>query len=311
MQITKLVLDNFSSYEGKTMFDFTVKKKRPIVLIGGLNGAGKTSIFTAIKIALYGPLAFGYTGNNAFYSKKIRGFINDKAFQTQPFSSGISIEIKIKKERETKLYTISRNWTIVDSKIEEEYNIYEGTNLLEYSEKILFESYILNIIPIDLFEFFLFDGEEVGTIFSSDGYNKYVKNALLTMCGIDDFEILQHFCKNYNGKAESEEEIELNERYQSLLERISETEDSINNCQGTLTSNEQEIASLLDKKLGEEFAEYQADKSLEELADMLEVIYAIAAARRYSVEELEAVRREKTEKRGAFEKRIFLERVDN
>ena len=41
MQITKLVLDNFSSYEGKTVFDFTVKKKQPIVLIGGLNGAGK------------------------------------------------------------------------------------------------------------------------------------------------------------------------------------------------------------------------------------------------------------------------------
>lgn len=244
MQITKLVLDNFSSYEGKTVFDFTVKKKHPIILIGGLNGAGKTSIFTAIKIALYGPLAFGYTGNNAFYSKKIRGFINDKAFQTQPFTSGISIEIKLKQERETKQYTINRNWSIIDSKIEEEYSIYEGSKLLEESEKILFETFILNIIPIDLFEFFLFDGEEVGTIFSSDGYNKYVKNALLTMCGIDDFEILQHFCKNYNGRIESEEEKELNDKYQDLLDRIVVTEESISACKTTLSNNEQEIASL-------------------------------------------------------------------
>lgn len=244
MQITKLVLDNFSSYEGKTVFDFTVKKKHPIILIGGLNGAGKTSIFTAIKIALYGSLAFGYTGNNAFYSKKIRGFINDKAFQTQPFTSGISIEIKLKQERETKHYTINRNWTIIDSKIEEEYSIFEGSKLLEESEKILFETFILNIIPIDLFEFFLFDGEEVGTIFSSDGYNKYVKNALLTMCGIDDFEILQHFCKNYNGRIESEEEKELNDKYLDLLGRIVETEESISACKITLTNNEQEIASL-------------------------------------------------------------------
>lgn len=244
MQITKLVLDNFSSYEGKTVFDFTVKKKHPIILIGGLNGAGKTSIFTAIKIALYGPLAFGYTGNNAFYSKKIRGFINDKAFQTQPFTSGISIEIKLKQERETKHYTINRNWSIIDSKIEEEYSIFEGSKLLEESEKILFETFILNIIPIDLFEFFLFDGEEVGTIFSSDGYNKYVKNALLTMCGIDDFEILQHFCKNYNGRIESEEEKELNDKYLDLLGRIVETEESISACKITLTNNEQEIASL-------------------------------------------------------------------
>lgn len=244
MQITKLVLDNFSSYEGKTLFDFTVKKKQPIILIGGLNGAGKTSIFTAIKIALYGPLAFGYTGNNAFYSKKIRGFINDKAFQTQPFTSGISIEIKLKQERETKHYTINRNWSIIDSKIEEEYSIYEGNKLLEESEKILFETFILNIIPIDLFEFFLFDGEEVGTIFSSDGYNKYVKNALLTMCGIDDFEILQHFCKNYNGRIESEEEKELDDKYQNLLNRIAETEESVTACKTTITNNEQEIASL-------------------------------------------------------------------
>ena len=244
MQITKLVLDNFSSYEGKTVFDFTVKKKQPIILIGGLNGAGKTSIFTAIKIALYGPLAFGYTGNNAFYSKKIRGFINDKAFQIQPFTSGVSIEIKLKKERETKHYTINRNWSIIDSKIEEEYTIYEGNKLLEDPEKILFESFILNIIPIELFEFFLFDGEEVGTIFSSDGYNKYVKNALLTMCGIDDFEILHHFCKNYNGRIESQEEAELNSKYQEVLGKIDETEEEIRICENTLANNAQEIASL-------------------------------------------------------------------
>ena len=64
------------------------------------------------------------------------------------------------------------------------------------------------------------------------------------MCGIDDFEILQHFCKNYNGKVESEEEIELNERYQDLLECISETEDVINYCADTIITNEQEISSL-------------------------------------------------------------------
>ena len=244
MQITKLILDNFSSYEGKNEFDFSVKKKQPIVLIGGLNGAGKTSIFTAIKIALYGPLAFGYTGNNSFYSKKIRGYINDKAFQTQPFKSGVSIEIKITRERETKLYTIVRNWSMIDSKIEEEYNIYEGNMQLKDAEKILFESYILSVIPIDLFEFFLFDGEEVGNIFSSDGYNKYVKNALLTMCGIDDFEILQHFCKNYNGRLDNKEEQELDEKYQELLERIADVNEAIRYCETTLTNNEREIASL-------------------------------------------------------------------
>lgn len=243
MQITKLVLDNFSSYEGKTVFDFNVKKNQPIILVGGLNGAGKTSIFTAIKIALYGSLAFGYTGNNSFYTKKIRGFINDKAFQTQPFSSGISIEIELEKERETKHYAITRNWQIINSKIEEDYRIYEENRLLEEAERIIFESYILTIIPIELFEFFLFDGEEVGKIFSSDNYSKFLKNALLTMCGIDDLEILQHFCKNYNGRIESEEEKELDNRYKNLLNQIAETDKALSTCETTLANNEQEIAT--------------------------------------------------------------------
>ena len=65
----------------------------------------------------------------------------------------------------------------------------------------------------------------------------------------------------------------------------------------------------LDHKLNEELAEYQQEKSIEELADLLEVIYAVAVARGYSVEDLERIRVEKAEKRGAFEKRLILQGV--
>ena len=65
----------------------------------------------------------------------------------------------------------------------------------------------------------------------------------------------------------------------------------------------------LDQKLNEELAEYQQDKSIEELADLLEVMYAVVAARGYSVEELERIRLEKAEKRGAFEKKLLLKSV--
>ena len=65
----------------------------------------------------------------------------------------------------------------------------------------------------------------------------------------------------------------------------------------------------LDQKLNEELAEYQQDKSIEELADLLEVMYAVVVARGYSVEELERKRLDKAEKRGAFEKRLLLKSV--
>lgn len=77
------------------------------------------------------------------------------------------------------------------------------------------------------------------------------------------------------------------------------------------TLSHDEYLTELDRKLNEECAEYQADKSLEELADMLEVIYAIAEARGHSVTELEQVRAEKAAKRGGFKDRLYLERVDD
>ena len=75
------------------------------------------------------------------------------------------------------------------------------------------------------------------------------------------------------------------------------------------TMPDDQYLEMLDKKLSEELNEYQESKELEELADMLEVMYAIAKARGYSVADLEKARVCKAEKRGAFEKKIFLKTV--
>ena len=66
---------------------------------------------------------------------------------------------------------------------------------------------------------------------------------------------------------------------------------------------------MVDAKLDEELAEYHKDQNIEELADLLEVIYAATKARGYSIEQLETVRSEKAAKRGAFDKKILLKEV--
>ena len=79
-------------------------------------------------------------------------------------------------------------------------------------------------------------------------------------------------------------------------------------CVYSVLSRE-DYLSLLDLKLNEELAEYQESKSMEELADLLEVLRAVAAARGSSIEEVEQIRIQKAEKRGGFEKRLLLEEV--
>lgn len=69
---------------------------------------------------------------------------------------------------------------------------------------------------------------------------------------------------------------------------------------------DEEYLKMVDAKLDEELAEYHKDQSIEELADLLEVIYAATKARGYSIEVLEEVRALKANKRGAFDEKIFL-----
>ena len=69
--------------------------------------------------------------------------------------------------------------------------------------------------------------------------------------------------------------------------------------------SDEDYLKELDKKLNEEVAEYQADKSIEEMADVLEVLFAICEGRGYTVEELLQVRETKREKRGGFKDKIY------
>lgn len=73
--------------------------------------------------------------------------------------------------------------------------------------------------------------------------------------------------------------------------------------------SDEEYLTMLDEKLTEELAEYQESKSLEELADLLEVLEATVTARGYTWQQLCAVRDAKREKRGAFDQKILLEEV--
>lgn len=75
--------------------------------------------------------------------------------------------------------------------------------------------------------------------------------------------------------------------------------------------SQEEYLQKLDEKLCEELAEYQQSKELEELADLLEVMEAVAIARGYTWEELLAVRDQKREARGGFQNRLCLKEVQD
>lgn len=73
--------------------------------------------------------------------------------------------------------------------------------------------------------------------------------------------------------------------------------------------SDEEYKKQLDVKLQEEIKEYLEDDNVEELADILEVIYAILEHKKVKLEDFEKIRIDKVQKRGAFNKKIFLEKT--
>lgn len=74
--------------------------------------------------------------------------------------------------------------------------------------------------------------------------------------------------------------------------------------------NNKEYKEQLDIKLKEELEEYYKDDNVDELADLIEVVYAILDFKEVSLEEFEEIRTNKNDKRGRFTKRFFLEDVE-
>ena len=72
--------------------------------------------------------------------------------------------------------------------------------------------------------------------------------------------------------------------------------------------SDEEYLIELNKKLLEEVNEYLESEDIEELADIKEVFLAILEAKQISNENLEEIRLNKVKKRGAFKKRLFLEK---
>ena len=76
------------------------------------------------------------------------------------------------------------------------------------------------------------------------------------------------------------------------------------------TLSDEQYLEELHKKLLEEANEFIEEDSPEELADLLEVVYAIAKIKNINLEEVKEIRLKKREKRGGFDNKIYLETVE-
>lgn len=190
MKINNIILHNFGSYEGTTDFETRPFDDRNIVLVGGKNGAGKTTLFTAMRLCLYGYKSMGYKNANSFYNRTIVKLINNTAKISKPATAYVTMFVELNNGQGMDSFSLTRKWELNESLTESFTVLKNGVSLTE-DQIADFDKYIVSLIPPELFNLYFFDGEKIADFFMNEGSNARIKEAFLTLCGYDTFDIMR------------------------------------------------------------------------------------------------------------------------
>lgn len=185
MRIKKLKLHNFGVYAGDNEFVFEGRK--PIVLIGGMNGRGKTTFLEAVLLSLYGQSSFAYSESDyKSYSGYLRSFVNRG---TNDNTCSVTLEFEINNGH-LENYLIHREWDADAKRSKEQISVYKDG---EYNEFLTnnWPLFVENVLPSALSSFFFFDGEKIAEL-AVDNTNEQLKDSIRSMLGISVLDVLSN-----------------------------------------------------------------------------------------------------------------------
>ena len=251
MKIKKININNIGPYVENNEFDFDVSDNiKRMVLIGGKNGAGKTTLFNAIKVCLYGCVAFGFEINNAKYYAEVEKIINSSEKLKKVGEASVVIELLFDDGKDNHIYTFDRSWKITGKNTYEKFDVYRDGSILSETEKNDFESYLLQLLPPDLFKFYFFDGEKISDFVFNGRKNSDFKEAFLKLCSLDTMEIIRdNFKRISRTKAKGINDLATQydtclKEYKIFEDRVTCAEDNYNNVISEISEIDGKLSAL-------------------------------------------------------------------
>jgi DNA sulfur modification protein DndD len=182
MILEELVLNNVGPFFGRNAVSLRPPSpEQPIILIGALNGTGKTTLLEAIELALYGPLA-NISRRDGTYEKYLRGLIHHGV----PDTEGAFVELVFTAHQEGREMTfrVRRQWRSTGQSIREILLIYVDGRY----EQVLssaWSEYVETFLPRGIAGLFFFDGEQIEALADMERSQDVLKAALSALLGLD------------------------------------------------------------------------------------------------------------------------------
>jgi DNA sulfur modification protein DndD len=254
----ELVLQNFGPYLGRQVIDLRPKivsvsdggrsegeqaeaqntsdTTRPIILLGGMNGGGKTTLMDAIRLALYGSRAQCSTRGNLSYSDFLTQSVNRNTPPTEKARIELAFEV-IENDRPLTLRVV-RYWTTEPKDGKDTLGILVDE---EWPDKALantWDEYIENLLPLGISNLFLFDGEQVKELAELDTPPPIVVDAIQSLLGL---ELAERLSKDLDILVSRKRKEIASAKDLATLEEIEQT---LHQQKDELEANTQELAAL-------------------------------------------------------------------
>ena len=189
MLLEELILTDIGPFSDTQTLRFSTSEKKPVTLIGGQNGMGKTTIINALALVLYGS-----------QSKRLIQFENYNQFLRGIIHHGkehaaVTLKFSRQEKGQTRKYEITRSWSSSGNELfkcfingERDQSLTESSNWLKT---------INRFIPLSVAGLAIFDGEKIEALANPERSNEILKTTIEGLLGLDLLTQLLQDLKKY------------------------------------------------------------------------------------------------------------------
>jgi DNA sulfur modification protein DndD len=189
MILDAIILDNFGVYAGTQEIDLSPRKNKPVILFGGLNGGGKTTLLDALQLAFYGRKAKVSKRGKLSYNDYLQGAIHAGADPGDGACIGVRFRRVI--EGREHYFQLERSWRVGARGTEESVRVMKNGEL-DPSLAEHWSEYIEGFLPVGIAHLFFFDGEQIKDLAEGENAGEMLRTAVHSLLGLDLVDRLEN-----------------------------------------------------------------------------------------------------------------------